>query len=140
MIATAPEQLLEIKTFFAPWSEGLIREAVLRELKRGGQIFFLHNEVDSIERMRERLTRLLPEARIAVAHGQMRERELERVMREFTAQRSNVLLCSTIIATGIGSPTANTIVIHRPDKFGLAQRHQLRGRVARSPHQAYAYL
>jgi transcription-repair coupling factor (superfamily II helicase) len=140
VIATAPQRRLAIKTFVHPWSEGLIREAVLRELKRGGQIYFLHNEVDSIERMRERLERLLPEARIAVAHGQMRERELERVMREFTAQRTNVLLCSTIIETGIDIPTANTIVIHRADKFGLAQLHQLRGRVGRSHHQAYAYL
>jgi len=140
VIATAPEKRLAIKTFVAPWSEGLIREAVLRELKRGGQAYFLHNEVDSIERMRERLTRLLPEARVAVAHGQMRERELERVMREFTAQRSNVLLCSTIIESGIDIPTANTMVIHRADKFGLAQLHQLRGRVGRSHHQAYAYL
>jgi transcription-repair coupling factor (superfamily II helicase) len=112
----------------------------MRELKRGGQVYFLHNEVDSIERMRERLERLLPEARIAVAHGQMRERELERVMREFTAQRFNVLLCSTIIETGIDIPTANTIVINRADRFGLAQLHQLRGRVGRSHHQAYAYL
>jgi transcription-repair coupling factor (superfamily II helicase) len=140
VIATAPERRLAIKTFVHPWSEGLIREAVLRELKRGGQVYFLHNEVDTIERMRERLTRLLPEARIAVAHGQMRERELERVMREFTAQRSNVLLCSTIIETGIDNPHANTIVIHRADKFGLAQLHQLRGRVGRSHHQAYAYF
>jgi transcription-repair coupling factor (superfamily II helicase) len=140
VIATAPQRRLAIKTFVHPWSEGLIREAVLRELKRGGQVYFLHNEVDSIERMRERLTRLLPEAHIAVAHGQMRERELERVMREFTAQRSNVLLCSTIIETGIDIPTANTMVIHRADKFGLAQLHQLRGRVGRSHHQAYAYL
>ncbi|HXM83970.1 MAG TPA: transcription-repair coupling factor [Burkholderiales bacterium] len=140
VIATAPEKRLAIKTFVASWSEGLIREAVLRELKRGGQVYFLHNEVDSIERMRERLARLLPEARIAVAHGQMRERELERVMREFNAQRSNLLLCSTIIETGIDIPTANTMVIHRADKFGLAQLHQLRGRVGRSHHQAYAYL
>jgi transcription-repair coupling factor (superfamily II helicase) len=140
VIATAPEKRLAIKTFVAPWSEGLIREAVLRELKRGGQVYFLHNEVESIERMRERLTRLLPESRIAVAHGQMRERELERVMRDFTAQRSNVLLCSTIIETGIDNPHANTIVINRADKFGLAQLHQLRGRVGRSHHQAYAYL
>jgi transcription-repair coupling factor (superfamily II helicase) len=140
VIATAPERRLAIKTFVHPWSEGLIREAVLRELKRGGQVYFLHNEVDTIERMRERLTRLLPEARIAVAHGQMRERELERVMRDFTAQRSNVLLCSTIIETGIDNPHANTIVIHRADRFGLAQLHQLRGRVGRSHHQAYAYF
>ncbi len=140
VIATAPQRRLAIKTFVAPWSEGLIREAVMRELRRGGQVYFLHNEVDSIERMRERLTKLLPEARIAVAHGQMRERELERVMRDFTAQRSNLLLCSTIIETGIDIPTANTIVINRADKFGLAQLHQLRGRVGRSHHQAYSYL
>jgi transcription-repair coupling factor (superfamily II helicase) len=140
VIATAPERRLAIKTFVHPWSEGLIREAVLRELKRGGQVYFLHNEVDTIENMAERLRRLLPEARLAIAHGQMRERELERVMREFTAQRSNVLLCSTIIETGIDNPHANTIVIHRADRFGLAQLHQLRGRVGRSHHQAYAYL
>jgi transcription-repair coupling factor (superfamily II helicase) len=140
VIATAPERRLAIKTFVHPFSEGLIREAVLRELKRGGQVYFLHNDVASIERMRERLLRLLPEARIAVAHGQMRERELERVMRDFTAQRSNVLLCSTIIETGIDNPHANTIVIDRADKFGLAQLHQLRGRVGRSHHQAYAYF
>ncbi|HJT61398.1 MAG TPA: TRCF domain-containing protein, partial [Burkholderiales bacterium] len=102
--------------------------------------YFLHNEVDSIERMRERLEKLLPEGRLAVAHGQMRERDLERVMRDFTAQRFNVLLCSTIIETGIDNPHANTIVINRADKFGLAQLHQLRGRVGRSHHQAYAYL
>ncbi|OGA79881.1 MAG: transcription-repair coupling factor [Betaproteobacteria bacterium RIFCSPLOWO2_12_FULL_65_14] len=140
VIATAPQKRLAIKTFVSPWSEGLIREAVLRELKRGGQVYFLHNEVESIERMQERLARLLPEGRIAVAHGQMRERDLERVMRDFTAQRSNVLLCSTIIETGIDIPTANTIVINRADRFGLAQLHQLRGRVGRSHHQAYAYL
>jgi transcription-repair coupling factor (superfamily II helicase) len=140
VIATAPQKRLAIKTFVAPWSEGLIREAVMRELKRGGQVYFLHNEVESIERMAERLRRLLPEARLAIAHGQMRERELERVMRDFTGQRSNVLLCSTIIETGIDIPTANTMVIHRADRFGLAQLHQLRGRVGRSHHQAYAYL
>src|SRR4051812_48989127 len=140
VIATAPQKRLAIKTFVSPFSEGLIREAVMRELKRGGQVYFLHNEVDSIERMKERLERLLPEARIAIAHGQMPERDLERVMRDFTAQRSNVLLCSTIIETGIDNPHANTIVINRADKFGLAQLHQLRGRVGRSHHQAYAYL
>ncbi len=140
VIATAPEKRLAIKTFVAAWSEGLIREAVMRELKRGGQVYFLHNEVDTIESMRERMTRLLPEAPIAVAHGQLPEREHERVMRDFTAQRFNVLLCSTIIETGIDNPSANTIVIHRADKFGLAQLHQLRGRVGRSHHQAYAYL
>jgi transcription-repair coupling factor (superfamily II helicase) len=140
VIATAPQRRLAIKTFAAPFSEGLIREAALRELKRGGQVYFLHNEVDTIQLMRERLAQLLPEARIAVAHGQMRERELERVMRDFYAQRHSLLLCTTIIETGIDVPTANTIVIHRADKFGLAQLHQLRGRVGRSHHQAYAYL
>jgi transcription-repair coupling factor (superfamily II helicase) len=140
VIATAPQKRLAIKTFVSPWSEGLIREAVMRELRRGGQAYFLHNELETIERMRERLAKLVPEARIAVAHGQMRERELERVMRDFTAQRFNVLLCSTIIETGIDIPTANTIVINRADRFGLAQLHQLRGRVGRSHHQAYAYL
>jgi len=140
VIATAPQRRLAIKTFVSPYSEGLVREAVLRELKRGGQVYFLHNEVDTIEHLRDRLERLLPEARIAVAHGQMRERELERVMREFYAQRHNLLLCTTIIETGIDVPTANTIVINRADRFGLAQLHQLRGRVGRSHHQAYAYL
>ncbi len=140
VIATAPQKRLAIKTFVSPWSEGVIREATLRELKRGGQVYFLHNEVDTIETMKERLARLLPEARIAIAHGQMRERELERVMREFTQQKRNVLLCSTIIETGIDNPHANTILINRADKFGLAQLHQLRGRVGRSHHQAYAYL
>jgi len=140
VIATAPARRLAIKTFVAPYSVGLVREACLRELKRGGQIYFLHNEVATIESARERLATLLPEARIAVAHGQMRERELERVMREFLQQRSNLLVCSTIIETGIDIPTANTIVIDRADKFGLAQLHQLRGRVGRSHHQAYAYL
>jgi len=140
VIATAPQRRLAIKTFVSPYSEGLVREAVLRELKRGGQVYFLHNEVDTIEHVRDRLERLMPEARIAVAHGQMRERELERVMREFYAQRHNLLLCTTIIETGIDVPTANTIVINRADRFGLAQLHQLRGRVGRSHHQAYAYL
>jgi len=140
VIATAPERRLAIKTFVSAHSDGLIREAVLRELRRGGQAYYLHNEVETIEHAHDRLARLLPEARIAVAHGQMRERELERVMREFTQQRHNLLLCSTIIETGIDIPTANTIVIHRADKFGLAQLHQLRGRVGRSHHQAYAYL
>ncbi len=139
-IATAPQKRLAIKTFVAHWSDGLVREAVLRELRRGGQVYFLYNEVDTIEPMRERLARLLPEARIAVAHGQMPERELERVMRDFYAQRFNLLVCSTIIETGIDIPSANTIVIHRADRFGLAQLHQLRGRVGRSHHQAYAYL
>ncbi len=140
VIATAPERRLAIRTFVTPYSAGIIREAALRELKRGGQIFFLHNDVATIEVTREKLEKLLPEARIAVAHGQMRERDLERVMREFLQQRHNLLLCSTIIETGIDIPTANTILIERADKFGLAQLHQLRGRVGRSHHQAYAYL
>lgn len=140
VIATAPEKRLSIKTFVREEDPGVIREALLRELKRGGQAYFLHNDVKSIEDRKAILERLLPEARIAVAHGQMHERDLERVMRDFTAQRYNVLLCSTIIETGIDVPTANTIVIARSDHFGLAQLHQLRGRVGRSYHQAYAYL
>jgi transcription-repair coupling factor (superfamily II helicase) len=140
VIATAPQRRLAIKTFLRAEGNSVIREAVLRELKRGGQVYFLHNEVETIENRRQRLAELLPEARIAVAHGQMPERELEHVMRDFVAQRHNVLLCSTIIETGIDVPSANTIVISRADKFGLAQLHQLRGRVGRSHHQAYAYL
>jgi transcription-repair coupling factor (superfamily II helicase) len=140
VIATAPQRRLAIKTFVRGEDQGVIREAVLRELKRGGQCYFLHNEVDTIENRRERLQELIPEARIAIAHGQMPERELEQVMRQFVAQRFNVLLCSTIIETGIDVPSANTILISRADKFGLAQLHQLRGRVGRSHHQAYAYL
>ncbi len=140
VIATAPQRRLAIKTFVRNESSGTIREAVLRELKRGGQVYFLHNDVESIQARREKLQELIPEARIAVAHGQMPERELEGVMRDFVAQRHNVLLCSTIIETGIDVPSANTIVMSRADKFGLAQLHQLRGRVGRSHHQAYAYL
>jgi transcription-repair coupling factor (superfamily II helicase) len=140
VIATAPQRRLSIKTFVRNEGHGVIREAVLRELKRGGQVYFLHNEVETIQARRDKLAELLPEARIAVAHGQMPERELERVMRDFVAQRHNLLLCSTIIETGIDVPSANTIVISRADKFGLAQLHQLRGRVGRSHHQAYAYL
>ena len=140
VIATAPQRRLAIKTFVRNESQGTIREAVLRELKRGGQCYFLHNEVETIRNRLEKLQELIPEARIAIAHGQMPERELEAVMRDFVAQRINVLLCSTIIETGIDVPTANTIVISRADKFGLAQLHQLRGRVGRSHHQAYAYL
>ncbi|MGC4080169.1 MAG: transcription-repair coupling factor [Rubrivivax sp.] len=140
VIATAPQRRLAIKTFVRSENNSTIREAVLRELKRGGQVYFLHNDVESIQARRQKLEELLPEARIGVAHGQMPERELEHVMRDFVAQRHNVLLCSTIIETGIDVPTANTIVISRADKFGLAQLHQLRGRVGRSHHQAYAYL
>ena len=140
VIATAPQRRLSIKTFVSNFSAGVIREAVLRELKRGGQVYFLHNEVETMPNMLEKLENLLPEARIRMAHGQMGERELESVMRDFTHQRFNVLLCSTIIETGIDVPTANTILINRADRFGLAQLHQLRGRVGRSHHQAYAYL
>ena len=140
VIATAPQRRLAIKTFVAEYSRGIIREAVLRELNRGGQIYFLHNDIDTINTTAERLGDLLPEARLAIAHGQMGERDLEHVMREFYAQRVNLLVCSTIIETGIDVPTANTIIIERADRFGLAQLHQLRGRVGRSHHQAYAYL
>ncbi|HEX4918420.1 MAG TPA: transcription-repair coupling factor [Limnobacter sp.] len=140
VIATAPQRRLAIKTFVRRETDSVIREAVLRELKRGGQVYYLHNEVDTIENRKEALERIIPEARIGIAHGQMNERDLERVMRDFYQQRFNVLLCTTIIETGIDVPSANTIVIHRADKFGLAQLHQLRGRVGRSHHQAYAYL
>ena len=140
VISTPPQKRLAIKTFATDYSEGIIREAAMREFKRGGQVYFLHNEVDTIHSMREKLERILPEARISIAHGQLRERELEHVMRDFYHQRSNLLLCTTIIETGIDVPTANTIIMNRADMFGLAQLHQLRGRVGRSHHQAYAYL
>ncbi len=140
IIATAPQKRLAIKTFIRNENDSVIREACQRELKRGGQVYFLHNEVETIENRRAMLENLLPEARIGVAHGQMHERDLEKVMRDFVAQRYNVLLCTTIIETGIDVPNANTMVMHRADKFGLAQLHQLRGRIGRSHHQAYAYL
>ncbi|MGV3742551.1 MAG: transcription-repair coupling factor, partial [Burkholderiaceae bacterium] len=140
IIATAPQKRLAIKTFVRAEGESVIREACLRELKRGGQVYFLHNEVETILNRKAMLEELLPEARVGVAHGQMYERDLEKVMRDFVAQRFNILLCTTIIVTGIDVPTANTIIMHRADKFGLAQLHQLRGRVGRSHHQAYAYL
>ncbi|TDI78190.1 MAG: transcription-repair coupling factor [Betaproteobacteria bacterium] len=140
VITTAPQGRLAIKTFVTRFSKGIIREACLRELKRGGQIYYLHNEVETIQFAYDRLTRLLPEVRIHIAHGQMRERDLEHVMRDFYRQQFNMLLCTTIIETGIDVPSANTIIIDRADKFGLAQLHQLRGRVGRSHHQAYAYL
>jgi len=140
IIATAPQKRLAIKTFVRSESDSVIREACLRELKRGGQVYFLHNEVETIQNRKVRLEELIPEARIAIAHGQMHERDLEKVMRDFVSQRFNILLCTTIIETGIDVPTANTIVMHRADRFGLAQLHQLRGRVGRSHHQAYAYL
>lgn len=140
VIATAPEKRLSIKTIVRKETPEVIREAVMRELKRGGQVYFLHNDVATIENRRQQLAQLIPEARIVVGHGQMNERELEAVMRDFYQQRYNLLLCTTIIETGIDVPTANTIIMHRADKFGLAQLHQLRGRVGRSHHQAYAYL
>src|SRR5699024_2654312 len=140
VIATAPQRRLAVKTFVRREDSSIIREGLLRELKRGGQAYFLHNEVETINNQRARLEELVPEAPIAVAHGQMPERELEAVMKDFYQQRTNVLLCTTIIETGIDVPTANTIIINRADRLGLAQLHQLRGRVGRSHHQAYAYL
>jgi transcription-repair coupling factor (superfamily II helicase) len=140
IIATPPARRLAVKTFVRQYETGLIREAVMREILRGGQVYFLHNDVASIEQAASDLAQLLPEAMIAIAHGQMRERDLEQIMADFYHQRFNLLLCSTIIETGIDVPTANTIIINRADNFGLAQLHQLRGRVGRSHHQAYAYL
>lgn len=140
IISTPPARRLTIKTFVRQADDLIIREAILREILRGGQVYYLHNDVASIENCAENLAALVPEARIIIGHGQMRERELERVMSDFYHQRYNVLVCSTIIETGIDVPTANTIIIERADRFGLAQLHQLRGRVGRSHHQAYAYL
>lgn len=140
IIATPPAKRISIKTFVRQDDKKMVKEAILRELLRGGQVYFLHNEVKTIENSADKLRELVPEARVSVAHGQMRERQLEQVMGDFYHKRSNVLVCSTIIETGIDIPTANTIIIERADKFGLAQLHQLRGRVGRSHHQAYAYL
>jgi len=140
IIATPPARRLAIKTFVRQTEESVIREAVLREIMRGGQVYFLHNQVESIDKVAADLEKLIPEARITIAHGQMRERELEKVMNDFYHQRFNLLVCTTIIETGIDVPTANTIIINRADNLGLAQLHQLRGRVGRSHHQAYAYL
>ena len=140
IIATPPAHRLAVQTFVTAWDDAQIREAFQRELARGGQLYFLHNDVESIGRMQRDLEALVPEARIGIAHGQMPERELERVMLDFHKQRFNVLLCSTIVESGIDIPNANTIIINRADKFGLAQLHQLRGRVGRSHHRAYAYL
>ncbi|GEM74873.1 transcription-repair coupling factor [Vibrio sagamiensis] len=140
IIATPPARRLAIKTFVRQREDSVIREAVLREIMRGGQVYFLHNQVETIEKAAEDLQALIPEARVTVAHGQMRERELERIMNDFYHQRFNLLVCTTIIETGIDVPTANTILMDRADNLGLAQLHQLRGRVGRSHHQAYAYL
>ncbi|MBP6625917.1 MAG: transcription-repair coupling factor [Arenimonas sp.] len=140
IIATPPAHRLAVQTVVTPWDGPLMREAFQRELARGGQVYFLHNEVDTIEKMARDLAELVPEARIRIAHGQMPERELEQAMLDFHRQRFNVLVCTTIIESGIDIPSANTIIIHRADRFGLAQLHQLRGRVGRSHHRAYAYL
>ncbi|HOY23096.1 MAG TPA: helicase-related protein, partial [Cellvibrio sp.] len=140
IIATPPARRLSVKTFVRTHDDNIIKEAILREILRGGQVYYLHNEVSSIEKTARDLQELVPEARIVIGHGQMRERDLERVMSDFYHKRFNVMVCTTIIETGIDIPNANTIVIHRADKFGLAQLHQLRGRVGRSHHQAYAYL
>lgn len=140
IIATPPARRLSVKTFVRQNDAPMVKEAILRELLRGGQVYYLHNEVKTIEKVAEEITALVPEARVAIGHGQMRERELEQVMSDFYHKRFNVLVCTTIIETGIDVPSANTIIIDRADKFGLAQLHQLRGRVGRSHHQAYAYL
>ncbi|BDU37763.1 transcription-repair coupling factor [Vibrio nigripulchritudo] len=140
IIATPPARRLAIKTFVRQSEDSVTREAVLREIMRGGQVYFLHNQVETIEKVAADLEKLIPEARVTVAHGQMRERELERIMNDFYHQRFNLLVCTTIIETGIDVPTANTIIMDRADNLGLAQLHQLRGRVGRSHHQAYAYL
>lgn len=140
IISTPPKRRLSIKTFVREYNAPLIREAILREILRGGQVYFLHNKVDTIERTAASIQALVPEAKVRVAHGQLRERELEKIMTDFYHQRFNVLVCSTIIETGIDIPTANTIIMDRADHLGLAQMHQLRGRVGRSHHQAYAYL
>jgi transcription-repair coupling factor (superfamily II helicase) len=140
IIATPPARRLAIKTFVTEWKPALIREACLREIKRGGQVYFLHNEVETIQKQTEKLAELVPEATVHYAHGQMRERELEQVMSDFYHQRFNILVCTTIIETGIDIPTANTIIMNRADRFGLAQLYQLRGRVGRSHHRAYAYM
>ncbi|HEV7490697.1 MAG TPA: transcription-repair coupling factor, partial [Rhodanobacteraceae bacterium] len=140
IIATPPQHRLAVKTFIGTYDPALIREAFQRELARGGQVYFLHNEVDTIDKTARTLAELVPDARIRIAHGQMPERELEQVMLDFYRQRFNVLVCTTIIESGIDVPSANTIVVNRADRFGLAQLHQLRGRVGRSHHRAYAYL
>ncbi len=140
LITTPPAERLAVKTFVLEWNETIVREAALREIRRGGQIYFVHNTIETIEKTAQAMRELVPEANVAVGHGQMRERELEQLMLDFYHRRFNVLVCTTIIESGIDVPTANTIIIDRADRFGLAQIHQLRGRVGRSHHRAYAYL
>lgn len=140
IIATPPPNRHAIQTFLSEWSDALVQEAILREIKRGGQVYFVHNKVETMEKTARELEKLVPQARIRIAHGQMPERELERIMLDFYHQRFNVLLATTIIESGIDVPSANTILINRADHLGLAQLHQLRGRVGRSHHRAYAYL
>ncbi len=140
LMTTAPAERVAIETFVTEWSDSLVREACLREIRRGGQVYFVHNTIESIEASATRLRRLVPEATIRVAHGQMRERDLEHLMLDFYHRRFQILVCTTIIESGIDVPTANTILIDRADRFGLAQLHQLRGRVGRSHHRAWAYL
>jgi transcription-repair coupling factor (superfamily II helicase) len=140
LITTPPAERLAVKTFVLEWNETVVREAALREIRRGGQVYFVHNSIETIEKTAQAMRELVPEANVAVGHGQMRERELEQLMLDFYHRRFNVLVCTTIIESGIDVPTANTILIDRADRFGLAQIHQLRGRVGRSHHRAYAYL
>ena len=140
LITTPPAERLAVKTFVLEWNETIVREALTREIRRGGQIYFVHNTIETIEKTAQAIRELVPEASVAVGHGQMRERELEQLMLDFYHRRFNVLVCTTIIESGIDVPTANTIIIDRADRFGLAQIHQLRGRVGRSHHRAYAYL
>jgi transcription-repair coupling factor (superfamily II helicase) len=140
LITTPPESRLSIKTFVTRWEDALLREACQRELKRGGQVFFVHNRIEDIETLARRLEKIIPEAKLRVAHGQLREKELEQTMLDFYHRRFHILVCTAIIESGIDIPSANTIIINRADRFGLAQLHQLRGRVGRSHHQAFAYL
>ena len=140
LITTPPAERLAVKTFVLEWNETVVREALTREIRRGGQIYFVHNTIETIEKTAQAVRELVPEASVAVGHGQMRERDLEQLMLDFYHRRFNVLVCTTIIESGIDVPTANTIIIDRADRFGLAQIHQLRGRVGRSHHRAYAYL
>jgi transcription-repair coupling factor (superfamily II helicase) len=140
LITTPPAERLAVKTFVLEWNDTVVREAAMREIRRGGQIYFVHNTIETIEKTAQAIRELVPEASVSVGHGQMRERELEQLMLDFYHRRFNVLVCTTIIESGIDVPTANTIIIDRADRFGLAQIHQLRGRVGRSHHRAYAYL